>query len=129
MAWGQLMRMMRRAIPIAVSIAVVCLVTAILWYLKLTEGVPRNPVFFYVLPIMVVAIVYGSGPALLGVVTAFACADYFLYDPLYSFEISSPVEFGDLTCFSLLAVIGVKCAVELFRPPAKLRARRISGRR
>lgn len=119
-----------RAIPAAVSIAIVALVTAILWYLKVAEACPRNPAFFYVLPITAIAIVYGRGPAVLGVVAAFACADFFLYDPLYSFDICSRVEFGDLTCFSLLAVIGVKCAVELFRPSAKFpTSRSYLGRR
>jgi K+-sensing histidine kinase KdpD len=118
------MEMLMRAVPAAVSVTVVAVVTAILWYLRLTEVSPPNPVFFYVLPIIVIAIVYGSGPALLGVLAAFACADFFLYDPLYSFDIVTRVEAGDLTCFSLLAVIGVKCATELFRPSAKLPATR-----
>jgi K+-sensing histidine kinase KdpD len=82
-------------------------------------------VFFYVLPIIVVAIVFGRVPALLGVCAAFFCADYFLYEPLYSFDISSRVEFGDLACFSLLALIGVKCVGEVFRPTVKPRKSRI----
>jgi K+-sensing histidine kinase KdpD len=66
-------------------------------------------------------LLYGSLPALLAVFTAALCADFFLYDPIYSFDISSRVEFGDLTCFSLLALITVKCASELFRPAEKIR--------
>jgi K+-sensing histidine kinase KdpD len=116
---GRRMSTFTRALPAAVSITAIAVITAILWYLKLTTASPHDPVFFYLLPIVVIAIVYGSRPAWLGVVAAFACADFFLYDPLYSFDISSRVEFGDLTCFSLLAMIGVKCAVELFRPAAK----------
>jgi len=124
------MSIVTRAVPATVSLAVVSVITAILWYLKLATVGPHNPVFFYVLPITLVAIVYGSGPALLGLFTAFACADFFLYDPLYSFDISSRVEFGDLTCFTLLALVGVKCATELFRPPAKVPAIGLSyGRR
>lgn len=110
--------------PAAVSVTVVAGLTGILWYLRLTEGSPRNPAFFYVLPLMVVAIIYGSRPALLGVLAAFACADYFLYDPLYSFEFGSRGELGDLTCFSLLAIIGVKCVSELFGPAIKFPAAR-----
>lgn len=116
------MSVLTRAAPAAVSVTVVAVITPILWYLKLTTASPHDPVFFYLLPIIVIAIVYGGGPALLGAFAAFACADFFLYDPIYSFDISSRVEFGDLTCFSLLAVIGVKCAVELFRPAAKFPA-------
>ncbi len=112
------MSIVLRAAPVAISLTVVALVTGILWYLQLTKLSVRDPVFFYVLPIVVVAIIYGRGPALLGVCAAFLCADYFLYEPLYSLDISSRVEFGDLSCFSLLALIGVKCVVELFRPTA-----------
>ncbi len=121
---GSQMGIVTRALPAVVSVTVVAAVTAILWYLKLTEVSLPDPVFFYVLPIIAIAIVYGSGPALLGVLAAFVCADYFLYAPLYSLDIVTRVEAGDLTCFSLLAVIGVKCATELFRPSTKLPAAR-----
>jgi K+-sensing histidine kinase KdpD len=121
---GSQMGIVTRALPAVVSVTVVAAVTAILWCLRLTEVSLRDPVFFYVLPIVAVAIVYGSGPALLGVLAAFVCADFFLYEPFYSFDIVSRVEAGDLTCFSLLAVIGIKCATELFRPSAKLPATR-----
>lgn len=113
------MWLVMRGLPAAISVAVVLVMTAILWYLKLmTPGLP-NPAFFYVLPITIIALLYGIGPALLAVCAAFACADYFLYDPIYSFDISSRVELGDLTCFSLLALAGVKCASELFRPTSR----------
>jgi K+-sensing histidine kinase KdpD len=121
---GSQMGIVTRALPAVVSVTVVAAVTAIVWCVRLTGASLPDPAFFYVLPIIVIAIVYGSGPALLGVLAALVCADFFLYDPLYSFDIVTRVEAGDLTCFSLLAVIGVKCATELFRPSAKLPAAR-----
>lgn len=119
------MSVMTWAKSVAISLAVIAAVTAVLWYLKLTPFSVRDPVFFYVLPIVVVALIYGRLPALLGAFAAFLCADYFLYDPLYSLNISSRVEFGDLACFTLLALIGVKCVGELFRPTAKPRKSRV----
>jgi K+-sensing histidine kinase KdpD len=119
------MQLMARVIPVAVSLTVVSVMTAILLYLKLETVWLHNPVFFYLLPITLVAIYYGSLPALLGAFAAFACADYFLYDPLYSFDISSRAELGDLACFSLLAIFGVKCARELFRPAVKVRVTKV----
>jgi len=120
--WGERMSIVTRAMPVAISLTVVAVITAMLWYVRPTLSL-RDPVFFYVLPIIVVAIVYGRGPALLGVCAAAFCADYFLYEPLYSFDITSRVEFGDLACFAVLALIGVKCVDELFRPsPAKATA-------
>jgi K+-sensing histidine kinase KdpD len=119
------MSVVTRAVPAAVSLTVVAVVTGILWSLQLTPFSVRDPVFFYVLPIIVVAIVYGRGPALLGICAAFLCADYFLYEPIYSFEITTRVEAGDLACFSLLAVVGVQCVGELFRPTVKPRKSRV----
>jgi K+-sensing histidine kinase KdpD len=113
------MRTVRRVIPVAVSLAVVSLVTAILWYLKLAGDGLHHPVFFYLLPIALLAMFYGSAPALLCASAATACAAYFLYEPLYSFHVANRLEVGDLICFAVLALIGVKCTGELLRPPAK----------
>jgi K+-sensing histidine kinase KdpD len=114
---GIRMWVVRRGIPVAVSLAIVCALTATLWYVKLATARPHNPAFFYLLPITLVAIRYGSAPALLGVFTAFACADFFLYDPLYTFNICSRVELGDLIFFVVLAVAAVKSISQLFPPP------------
>jgi len=108
------MSFVKGAIPVTVTLAMVSAVTAVLWYFKL--AMPDHPVFFYLLPIGLVTIFYGSLPALLAVFAATASADFFLYDPLYSLNISSGLELGDLLYFALLALIGVKCASELFRP-------------
>ena len=116
------MSVLKGAVSVTVTLAVVSAVTAVLWYFKLATVGPQHPVFFYLLPIGVLMLLYGSRSALLAVFTAALCADFFLYDPIYSFLISSRVEFGDLTCFSLLALITVKCASELFRPTEKLPA-------
>jgi K+-sensing histidine kinase KdpD len=116
------MWVVKGAAPVAVSLAVVSAVTAILWYVKLAMIGPDHPVFLYLLPMALVAIVYGSWPALLGVFTAVACADFFLYEPLYTLNVSTRLESCDLVCFALLAVIGVKCVNELFRPPIKIEA-------
>jgi K+-sensing histidine kinase KdpD len=110
------MSFVKGAISVIVTLAMVSAVTAVLWYFKLATFGPDHPVFFYLLPIGLVTIFYGSLPALLAIFTATACADFFLYDPLYSLNISSGLELGDLVYFALLALMGVKCASELFRP-------------
>jgi len=114
------MRFVKGAIPFAVTFAVVSAITAVLWYFKLATFGPEHPVFVYLLPLGLMMILYGSLPALLGVFTAAAGADFFLYDPLYTFNISSRVEFGDLACFALVALMGVKCASELFKPSVRI---------
>ena len=67
------MQLVKAALPVTVALAVVSAVTAVLWYSKLATYGPDHPVFFYLLPIALVAILYGSYPALLG---AFAAAAF-----------------------------------------------------
>ncbi|MGH6671477.1 MAG: DUF4118 domain-containing protein [Xanthobacteraceae bacterium] len=109
------MRKLTRAIPIAVSFAVICLVTAALWYLNRAGDSLRHPVFFYLLPVALLAILYGRVPGLLSALIAAMCALYFLYDPLYTFYLPNRLEVGEFAFFIVLALFGVKCAHELRR--------------
>lgn len=113
------MRMAKRAVPLAVALAVASLTTAVLWYLRMAGEELRHPVFLYLLPIALLAILYGSLPALLCAFAATVCAAYFLYEPLYSFRVVNRMEIGDFVVFLVLASIGVKCTEELLRPRAK----------
>jgi K+-sensing histidine kinase KdpD len=110
------MRFVKGAAPFAVALVVAAAVTAILLYFKLAGVGPHHPVFFYLLPIALVAILLGSAPATMFAIAAIPCGAFFLYDPVYSFRVTNPLEFGDLICFSVLALIAVKCTVELLRP-------------
>jgi K+-sensing histidine kinase KdpD len=117
------MWIVRGAVPFAVTLAVLAAVTVFLWYGKMAGIGPHHPVFAYLLPIALVSILCGSVPATLCAVAAAVCAAFFLYDPIYSFEVANPLEYGDLICFTVLALLGVKCTVELSRPSsAKIRA-------
>ncbi len=118
---GNLMRYVKGAIPFAVAIAVVAATTAILFYFKVIGFGPHHPIFLYLLPIALIAFLFGSMPATLFAIVAIFCSAFFLYDPVYSFRFTNPREFGDLICFTMLALMTVKCAVELLRP-AKVRA-------
>src|ERR1700722_10651087 len=89
---GGAVGILKRAVPVTVALAVVSAVTLVLLYFKLATFGPQHPVFLYLLPIAIVTILYGSWPALLGVVAAVAAADFFLYDPIYSFAIDTRVE-------------------------------------
>ena len=110
------MRFVKGTVPFAVTLIAVVAVTATLLYFKLAGVGPHHPVFFYLLPIALVAILFGSTPATMFAVTAIPCGAFFLYDPVYSFRVTNPLEYGDLICFSVLALIAVKCTVELLRP-------------
>jgi K+-sensing histidine kinase KdpD len=116
------MRMMTRATGVAVSLTVISLVTVVLWYFKREGAGPLHPVFFYLLPVALLTIFCGRLLALLSASLAAVCSAYFLYDPVYSFQVANRLEVGDLVCFSVLALIGVHCTGELLRPPAKVPA-------
>jgi K+-sensing histidine kinase KdpD len=110
------MWIVKRAMPVAVALAVVSLVTAVLWLVRVSAVGPQHLVFFYLLPTAFVATLYSSLPAVVCVIAAAICAAFFLYDPLYSFYVSSPLDLGELGWFVGLAVIGAKCTADLLRP-------------
>ena len=115
------MGIFRRAAPVALVFAVVSVVTAILWSIRISAVGPQHLVFFYLLPIALVATLYGSLLATLYGIAATFCAAFFLYDPFYSFYVASPLDVGELVCFVGLALIGAKCAADLLQPLVALR--------
>jgi len=107
------MGIFRRVAPVALVFAVVSVVTAVLWFIRSSAVGPQHLVFFYLLPIALVATLYGSLLATLYGIAATFCAAFFLYDPFYSFYVASPLDVGELVCFVGLALIGAKCAADL----------------
>ncbi len=110
------MGIVKRAAPVALVFAVVSAVTAVLWFIRVSAVGPQHLVFFYLLPIALVATLYGSLAAMLYGIAATLCAAFFLYDPLYSFYVTSPLDVGELVCFVGLALIAAKCAADLLQP-------------
>ena len=110
------MWIVKRAVPVAVALAVVSVVTAVLWFVRVSAIEPQHLVFFYLFPTVLVATLYGSIPAVVCAIAAALCAAFFLYEPLYSFYVDSALDLGELGCFVALAVIGAKCTADLLRP-------------
>jgi K+-sensing histidine kinase KdpD len=98
------MWIVKRAVPVAVALAAVSVVTAILWLVRKTAVGPQHLVFFYLFPTVLVATLYGSAPAAVCAIAAALCAAFFLYEPLYSFSVVG------------VALIGAKCTADLLRP-------------
>lgn len=110
------MDILRRAAPIAVMLVIVSAVTMVLWFVRMSAAGPHHLVFFYLLPIALVATLYGNLLAILSGIAAALCAAFFLYDPLYSFYVTSALDVGELIWFVGLAMIGAKCAADLLQP-------------
>jgi K+-sensing histidine kinase KdpD len=114
------MGILKQAAPMALVLGVVSAVTTVLWFIRISAVGPQHLVFFYLLPMALIATLYGNLAAVLYGIAATLCAVFFLYDPLYSFYVTSPLDVGELVCFVGLALIGAKCAADLLQPRAAL---------
>src|SRR5262247_2145248 len=113
-----------RAVRVAVSLALVAAVTAILWRIKLAVGGSHQFVYFYLFPVIWVRILYSETLAALCAVVASVLANYFLQDPIYSLYNDNPLEYGDLVCFVVLALLAIKCIFSEPLMPPETKARR-----
>src|SRR5262249_22841748 len=110
------MRALKDALPIAVSVGLILVVTAILWRLNSTAAGSYHLVYIYLFPVALIAALYNGRLALLGTAIALICADYFLQKPLYVLGNDNPLEYGDLFVFAVLAVTTIKFVRILMRP-------------
>jgi K+-sensing histidine kinase KdpD len=110
------MRALKVALPIAVSVGLILVVTAILWRLNSTAVGSYHLVYIYLFPVALIAALYNGRLALLGTAIALICADYFLQKPLYVLGNDNPLEYGDLFVFAILAVTAIKFVRILMRP-------------
>ena len=114
------MRLSKPVAPVSASLAIIAAVTAVLFYFKDDDPLTdQHPVFFYLLPTAVIAILYGSIVSMLCAIAATFAAAFFLYDPIFSFYVSSPREVGELIIFAGTALIGARCTAELTHPLEK----------
>jgi len=109
---------------VAVSLALVAAVTAILWRIKVTVGGSHQFVYFYLFPVIWVRILFSDVLAALCAAIASVLANYFLQDPLYSLYNENPLEYGDLVCFVVLALLAIKCTFSEPLMPPRTKARR-----
>ena len=110
----------RWATATCVSLAILFVVTAALWWMRLAlPGAIDHPVFFYLVPTAALAMIYGVVEGASFAIAAFACSAFFLYDPIYSFYVSNTRALGELFGFLIMALIGVKCVTELRHPSKK----------
>ena len=113
------MRLLKRTAPIAVSLAIILVITAVLFYFKDGQR-HHHVVFYYLFPTALVSMLYGSVLSMLCAVLATLIAAFFLYDPIYSLYVSDPRDVGELILFAATALIAAKCIAELRRSPEKI---------
>jgi K+-sensing histidine kinase KdpD len=115
------MRWSKRVVAISVSLGIIIVVTAVLFFFKDDQHGAQHLVFFYLLPTAFVAILYGSVVSMLCAIAATFAAAFFLYDPIFSFYVSDQREVGELIFFAVTALIGAKCTAEITNPREKPR--------
>jgi len=116
--------MLQRIFAIAVSLALIAATTAVLFYVHTTQTAPHRLVYFYLLPVILIAVVFSGRLALVCAGMAVLAADYYLQDPIYSFYNSNILEFGDSIWFAILAALSIKATRMLLprRPGSRPRA-------
>ena len=116
--------MLRRAIAITVSLALMAATTGILFYIHTTQTAPHRLVYFYLLPVILIAVLFNGRLALACAGIAVLAADYYLQDPIYSLYNSNILEFGDSIWFAILAALAIKTTRMLLprRPAGRPRA-------
>jgi K+-sensing histidine kinase KdpD len=113
-----------RALPVAVSLAIVAAVTAVLWRIRVTFGGSHQFVYFYLFPVILIRILFSDALAALCAAIASLLANYFLQDPLYSLYNADPLDYGDLIGFLILSLLAIKCVFSEPLMPQRTRARR-----
>ncbi len=93
----------RQAWPIAASVAIIAVTTAIIETVHVAIEL-QHLIFAYLIPTSFIAVRYGSVVAVLTSVVCSLCGAFFLYPPKFSIYISSPLHIAELGFFLLLAV-------------------------
>jgi K+-sensing histidine kinase KdpD len=112
------MRLLKRTAPITVSLAMILVVTAVLFYFREAQH-QHHLVFLYIFPTAIVAMIYGSVLSMVCAIFATLVANFFLYDPIYSLYVSDPRDVGELIIYAVTGLIGAKCVAELTHSPQK----------
>jgi Domain of unknown function (DUF4118) len=105
----------QHATRVAASLGLIAATTAILFQMDGNDE-PQRLVYFYLLPVVLIAVLYTGRAAMLCAGVAILCADYFLQDPLFSFYTAEWVDLIDLIWFAVLAAFAIKTTGNLLPP-------------
>jgi len=112
------MRVLKGLTPVAAAVGMMSAATALLWLVHLMTGGSPGLIYIYLFPIALIAALYNGRIAVLCIGVALVGADYFFQEPIYSLANDNPREYGDLVCFTVLALTAIKFIRELVRPRA-----------
>jgi len=113
---GDQMTILQSATRLATPLGLMAATTAILFQMHVKEAAPQRLVYFYLLPLVVIAVLYTGRAAMLCAGVAILCADYFLQDPVFSLYTA---EWKDLIWFAVLAAVAIKTTENLLPPSSR----------
>jgi K+-sensing histidine kinase KdpD len=90
--------------PITASAALLAVTTGFLWMIDVSLQ-HDHLIFIYFVPTALIAIRYGSVPAMCVTIAATFAAAYFFYAPRFSFKVENPLDLFELVLFSLLGLL------------------------
>jgi K+-sensing histidine kinase KdpD len=101
---GGMSEILKRWTAPAVASAALVALTTVLLMVVYEAWQPDHLIFAYFVPTTIIALRYGSGPAIMTAATSDLCAAYLFYPPDFSFYISDPLQVAELSFFSILAL-------------------------
>lgn len=100
--------------PALIGVFAVIVVTAIM--MAYSEYFVRDHlIFFYLLPIAGIAMIFSSTPAVVTSIIAVFGAAFFLFPPIFSFQVDERLQVVELFMFAVLAFIASKASSRLLR--------------
>jgi len=104
------------------TLGIVAVTTGVAELLFVTTGTTRLSMVFLA-GVLVTAVLFGSGPAYLAAVTAFAIYNFYLVDPMFTFSLGSPEDFINLAVFLAVAMLTGNLTGRIRDEAARTRAR------
>src|ERR1700675_623009 len=90
--------------PVVSSLGLVAITTIVIYGLIAVSGLKHGAII-YLIPVTFAATRWGLAPALVAAVVGSLCAEYFFYEPTFSFAVSDPQEVVDLILYIVVAVV------------------------
>jgi two-component system, OmpR family, sensor histidine kinase KdpD len=113
--------------PIATALALVAATTIVIFGLISLVDL-RHGAIIYLIPVTFVATRFGLVPALVAAAAGSLAAEYFFYEPTFSFVINDPQEVVDLLLFILVAVVTSQLAASQKQQAEVARQREVDTR-
>jgi two-component system, OmpR family, sensor histidine kinase KdpD len=113
--------------PVVSALGLVALTTIAIYFLVALCGLKHGAII-YLIPVTFVATRWGLAPALVAAVAGSLAAEYFFYEPTFSFAVSDPQEVVDLLLYVVVAVVTSPLAALQKRQAELARRREIDMR-